>query len=137
MLPKRLTAVTDEDLMDLLAEYARWLDHVGALLFLQEIDERNAEETLAALQAGAYEVAVQEIGGSRRSEASVTRAKAIRDSDPEVDNARAELRQTYAWRKGLQNLYTSLERGSFLLSREITRRIGREGVDTRHARLAM
>jgi hypothetical protein len=116
--------------MDLLAEYNRWGDHIGGQLFLQEIDERYGEEQLAELQAKSYAQA----SGKTGSDASVTRAKALRDLDPEVEAARTELRETYARRKALQYLAHVLEQNAFLLSREITRRSGRAEMDVRAER---
>jgi hypothetical protein len=129
-LPKRLTAISDDSLMDLLAEYNRWADHVGGQLFLQEIDERYGEEQLAELQAKSY----AQVSGKSGTDASVTRAKALRDQDPEVEAARSELRETYARRKALQWLASVLDSNAKLLSREITRRVGRSELDVRAER---
>lgn len=62
----------------------------------------------------------------KASEASVTAAKARRVVDPEVQRVREQELQVYARRKMMQAMHASLERKSFIVSREITRRTGGE-----------
>jgi hypothetical protein len=129
-----VTALNDESLVDLLADYNSWLAHIGGNLFLQEVDVRYAEAKLVELEGYSTEAAFSEIGGKSGSDSSVTRAKALRDTQPEVLRERAELRESKAKRDALTYLHGVLEKDSWLLSRELTRRIGREKMDVRAER---
>ncbi len=132
-LPKQLVRLRDESLMELLAEIHAWMAHVGGMLFLQEIDERFHQEELDRMLAQAYESASGQMG-EKKSETSVTRAKALRELDPDVQEAKSELRETKGKVQALEYLHSVLERNSFLLSRELTRRLGRVDKEVRTAR---
>lgn len=106
--------------MGLFVALTRWTDHLSVAVAEAEIEERAAEAVLSKAQAL---VLIGNWQGGR--DERVTMAKAQRDIDPEV-----ELRQELfdvAWRKRkmLQTLYTSTERDAAVVSRELTRRVGR------------
>ena len=129
-----MTALNDESLVDLLAEYNSWLAHIGGQLFMQEVDVRYSEAKLVEFEGWSTAGAFAEIGGKSGSESSVTRAKALRDTDSEVLRERAEMRESKAKRGALEYLHGVLEKDSWLLSRELTRRVGREKIDVRAER---
>lgn len=68
---------------------------------------------------------VRDWGGTSKDRVAV--AKAQRLSDPNVQEAKTKELQAYASRKMLQALFASLEREAFIVSRELTRRVGGQG----------
>lgn len=115
--------------MQLFARYVAWENYISEELVRAEIEENRAE--------GAYKVAeARFIAGyeSDRKSGVVTEAKAAAKDDPVV--ARADQRRliAYANRKVLGVQQESLARTSAFISRELTRRVGREPVERRNAR---
>lgn len=104
----------------------QWVEYVGSALVAAEIDEKYAVsrfERHKALSAVA-----------NKSEKTVTAAKAAAYQDPEFLAAEEEVNQTYAYRKLLDSLYAATDRKCQVLSRELTRRVGREPRDSRASR---
>ena len=122
-LPQRITEWSDEELMELMTRKVRWMDHISGVLGLQEVDERYADSAYDLIWAT---VLADAATGRPKSESSVTLAKADTTMHPNVVAARDHKNLVYARRKVIQMLYDRLERDSFLLSRELSRRIGRE-----------
>lgn len=130
-LPEGVTDLDEPKLMELFVQLNHWANHLGAELAMAEIDERAAEHALAMAEASALVLA----WGQRQSkEDTVTLAKAQRESDPGVIKARDELQVIYAKRKLLQAIQSSAEKDAALVSRELTRRVGRADRDFREAR---
>jgi hypothetical protein len=120
-VPARPTELHDDTLMEMWATLTAWQDHVAGVLGLCEIDERACDSI--------YDMAFAEIlsglAPSKRSEGSVTVAKAEASQHPQVTDAKNKLDLAYARRKVMQMMAENLERDVFLLSRELTRRQGR------------
>lgn len=86
------------------------------------MDERFAAqrvERLAALQQ------IKNKGGS------VSAMKASTWADEDFGAAKEAEQEAYAYRKLVEALYNSVEKDSFVVSRELTRRIGRNDRDKR------
>lgn len=64
----------------------------------------------------------------------VTLAKARRDVDPVVVAQQESYQAARAYRKLVETMFESCERGAQLLSRELSRRIGMHGKDVRMQR---
>lgn len=88
------------------------------------MDEKEAEAELDVRRARVL------IAG--KSERSVSAAKARADEAPEVVEARKSLNVVYAVRKLTETVYDALERDVFLVSRELTRRMGRMDKEIRY-----
>lgn len=71
---------------------------------------------------------VRNYGGGKDS---VTAAKAARANDPAVLRAEERLLFAYALRKVLTARHEAFERDAFAVSRELTRRLGRDPVERR------
>lgn len=119
-LPLKITDLTDDKLMGLFVALTRWTDYLAGAVAEAEIEERAAEAVLNKAQAL---VLLRDWGGGR--DERVTLAKAQRDIDPEVEK-RQELYDTaHAKRKMVTVLFSSTERDAAVVSRELTRRVGR------------
>ena len=96
------------------------------------------EHAEAAAVLSAWNSAGTTVGpkGGIRSDFTATVAKAQRDTDPNVVAKRSELHDVKASRKRAQTVRDSAERVSQLLSRELSRRIGRDPVDRRAGRFS-
>jgi hypothetical protein len=69
-----------------------------------------------------------------KNEKSVTAQKAAAASDEEVLDADAEYRKNYAVRKLTEAIYSGADRKAAVVSRELTRRIGRSDRESRVTR---
>lgn len=119
-LPIRLSDRTDDQLMQLFVALTRWTDHLAGRVAEAEVDERAAEAVLNKAQSL---VLLSNWSGAR--DERVTMSKAQRDVDPEVEKRQAEFDNRHAFRKMLSVLYSSTERDAAVVSRELTRRVGR------------
>jgi hypothetical protein len=106
--------------MTLFVALTRWTDHLGTAVALAEIEERAAEAVLSKAQSLVF---LRDWGGSRDDR--VTVAKAQRDVDPVVEERREMYDVAHAHRKMMSVLFTSTERDASVVSRELTRRVGR------------
>jgi hypothetical protein len=92
------------------------------------VDEKSCADTLEAHKALS---AVRNNG-----EKTVTAAKAKAYEDPEYVAAQDAKTTAYAYRKMLQAVYDSADRKNTLLSRELTRRVGRGDREARAGRMS-
>lgn len=127
-LPLKITELNDDKLMGLFVALTRWTDYLAGAVAEAEIDERSAEAILTKAQAL---VLLRDWGGGR--DERVTMAKAQRDIDPEVEKRQALYDTAHAKRKMMAVLFTSTERDSAAVSRELTRRVGRREDHDRRA----
>lgn len=119
-MPIKVSDLTDDRLMALFSALTRWTDYLAGHVALAEVEERSAEAILNKAQAL---VLLRDWGGSRDDR--ITVAKAQRDVDPEVEERQEGYDRRHAYRKMVQVLFTSTERDTALVSRELTRRVGR------------
>lgn len=111
--------------MTLFSEYVSWENYLSTLVGEYESEEEVAESRKIVAEA----VAMSGSGGN------VTTKRVNRDSDPAVIKAR----QAYTQARAMRHAYTiqrdSVSRTSQFISRELSRRIGRDPVERRAARL--
>jgi hypothetical protein len=125
-LPEDLTDLGDADLMALFVQLTRWAEYVGTQVAAAEVDEKAAEESLARLRALASIRA--------EGEKSVTAKKARAYEDADVLAAEEHKRTAYAYRRMVSALYEATDRKAQVISRELTRRVGREPREARRDR---
>ena len=127
-LPEDLTALGDEQLMELFTVYVRWLEYVGMRKVRAEV---LAKEAAAALQRGQAAAMQRSALGS---EERVTFAKAARDLDPDVQTFETYFMTNDAYARALGTSYDGAERKVSLVSRELTRRTSAEPYERRSHR---
>lgn len=101
-------------------EQIEWLNYLTSLLVEAESDEADAEADLKLLEAH-----------HMLSADKLWAARAARDADPEYVTAKNTYRAARARRKALQMAGEARERSANFLSRELSRRVGREPVNRR------
>jgi hypothetical protein len=112
--------------MSLMAQTTEWLAYMGATLAAAEVDESSAADAVDKHKA---------LSAVLNADAkTVTAAKAQAWTDDEFVAAKARLSEAYAYRKMLGALYEATDRKAVLLSREVTRRVGREPREQRVGR---
>jgi len=127
-IPLDLTDLHDKRIMELFALYVAWNNFFDVQRVTSEIEEANAETDLKVLEAVSLAS-----GWEGPKESRITVLRAERDMDPEVMAARSRFDQAKARRKMMGVLCGNMERGAALLSRELSRRIGRAPVEGRAA----
>ena len=119
----------DVYLMEAFAKAVGWQNFAATIAVEAEVREAQAEMDLATEEA---KVMIRMWTGAK--EDRVTIAKAQRDQDPDVLAAQTALGLVKASRKRAQTVRDNAERIASLVSRELTRRVGRDPVDRRTAR---
>ena len=122
-LPWDITDVSDSLLMEHFSKQLAWQNFFATQVAQAEIDEADAEAQLKTQEA------VIMLTGKK-----VTEARAERDVDENVIAARSTYLVAKAKRKMLQVTMENRERCANLISRELTRRVGREGNQRRSDR---
>jgi hypothetical protein len=124
-LPRDLADVPDRPLMELFSTYVQWNNYLDVIFVDAEVAEAQAETNVKIYEATSM------TGWDPKDK--VTFARAERDADPEMVRLRREFEQAKAYRKMLGVMSNNMERGAALLSRELTRRVGRAPVEGRLA----
>ena len=127
-IPLNLPDLHDKRVMEIFALYVAWNNFLDVQRVTVEIEEANAETDLKLLEATSMAA-----GWEGPKESRITVLRAERDIDPEVVAARSRFENAKARRKMLAVLCGNMERGAALLSRELTRRVGRAPVEGRSA----
>ena len=125
-LPRDLTIVSDQKLMTLFSEYVTWQNYAATKLAEAEIEETKADAAVRYVEATAMAQA--------QPSAKVTQTKAKMTAVPEIAKARDRAIDAYATRKMVAVIYANCDRCVALISRELTRRVGREGPERRQNR---
>ena len=128
-VPLDLADVSDSDLMEELREHTEWANHLGAELVLAEITEESAQTIFERMKTET----MLRLEPAYKGE-TMTERKARAGLSVEVREAEDEFLAAKAYRKVLANIYESAERKASNISREITRRVGRDGPDRRSMR---
>lgn len=110
--------------MEHFSKQLAWQNYLATQVAQAEIIEAEAEAHLKTQEA------LVMLNGSKK----VTEARAERDVDSNVVEARGEYLTAKAKRKLLQVTMENRERCVNLISRELTRRVGREGNSRRNDR---
>jgi hypothetical protein len=114
--------------MALFVGLTRWTDYVGSEFAIAEVEEHSAEVVLE--KAKALGLLANWAGGK---EDRTTIAKAEAANSPAVVEWQSEYDVLYAKRKMLGMLYAKAERDAALVSRELTRRVGKRENNDRRA----
>jgi hypothetical protein len=126
-IPLDITVISDAHLMSLNTQYIAWWNYAATKLVECEIEERKADAHVRRVEA-MYMLQAP-------IDAKVTVTKAEMEQVEEIQQARDRFLEAYALRKMTNVMYTNCERVvTNLLSRELTRRIGRDGPERRQAR---
>lgn len=121
--------VDDEALMELFAKAVSWQNFAASVAVESEVREADAEQALATEEAS---VMIRSWTGAKEDRVTISRAQ--RDVDPTVQEALKSLHAIKAARKRAQTVRDNAERIASLVSRELSRRIGRDPVERRNAR---
>lgn len=125
-LPEDLTETSDSALMSLFRELTEWQGYMGSRLAVAEVDEQSYESELRTREA--------QSAALNTSAKNVTQAKAAVFTDPDYIAAREAKEHAYAYRKIMASVHDATEKKTTLVSRELTRRVGRDPREGRNAR---
>lgn len=109
--------------MELFVQLLHWNEYIGVELAAAEIDERHSEMAVEKMKA------ISNI--KHKNEKTATAAKAMVFEDPAFVEAQEKLDEDYAKRKLIAMLYSNSEKAANLVSRELTRRTGRNDKENR------
>ena len=122
--PSDLAELSDDGLMEAFGEWTAWAGYLAGIFAVAEIDEEVAESYLKQVEAVA-------LISANPSKGEVLKARASQTMSDEVVAAREAYQKAYAYRKLTGVLYSNAERNQALVSRELTRRVGREPAERR------
>jgi hypothetical protein len=126
-LPVDLADIDDAKLMELFSLYVSWQNYIAVRVAQAEIAEAEAQTKLTVDQATAL---VKSWTGTKEDRVAVARAE--RELHPEVREQQDRYNTARAHRKMLTTLAENMERAAMVVSRELTRRVGRENTERRH-----
>lgn len=125
-LPRDITELDDDELMELFVSLTSWNDYIAPQLAVAAIDERECDRYVSVLESTAMINNWKGGSGDR-----VTIAKHQITLDPKVIEAKKDLDEKHAYRKLVETLVQNVERDAALVSRELTRRTANSGVTNR------
>lgn len=128
VLPKDITTISDEDLMEMYTKFVAYSDWVNTQLSCAVIDEKDLERRIEYAEARCF----LQLHNGKNS--TVTLLKAQVDADPEIAKLKEEHLQKYAYRKLIETMANNYDRGSSVCSRELTRRTANDTFKTRAKR---
>jgi hypothetical protein len=128
-LPRDISTISDGDLMQTFTDFVGWQNYAAAMLVTCEVAEHEADNRVRFIES---QKMLQ--SWTTSSKDSVTKVKGEVSQDPEVEKARNDALRAYAERKYTKMIYENCERSAQLLSRELSRRIGRDGTERRQQR---
>lgn len=129
-----ITLMDDSQLMSMFSKAVAWQNFADTVATEAEIREADlasqVDHAESSAVLAAWTTASSTVGprGGVRSEFTATAAKAQRDTDPDVILLREKFRSAKASRKRAQTVRDNSERLANFLSRELSRRIGRDGL---------
>lgn len=125
-LPRDITELDDEGLMDLFVQFTQWNDHLAGAHALAIINEREAQRNLDNAEAVALMNNWTGAKGDR-----ITLIKAQISAQQDIKDLAHELDIKYAFRKLIETRTLNVERDSQVVSRELTRRTSDGGLRSR------
>lgn len=128
-LPRDITSLSDEDLMELFVALTAWNDYTAVQVVFAQVDERDSQRALDMAEARA--TAANWTGG-KEDRVAITKAKVA--SDPDSAAARERLDYRHAYRKLVEAIAANLERDAAIVSRELTRRTSSSPITRRSSR---
>jgi hypothetical protein len=123
-IPINITDVSDDILMRLFVEFTGWQNYAATQFAEAEVEEERASARVRFLEATGM---VRSFGGKTK----VTEVRAEIAVEPDVVKAKDEELAAYARRKLTKVIYDNCERSVFVVSRELSRRIGAAGSERR------
>jgi len=132
LLPSNLDELHDRDLMEVYTEFMAWVSYTKTQLVQAEIDEEQEEHQCKLIEST---ILISQWGNDAKTD-RVTLARARRDVDPKVVDQQLKYQTARAYRKLVEALFESCERGAQLLSRELSRRIGLHSKEQRVSRFS-
>lgn len=132
LLPSDLDDLHDRDLMCLYTEFMSWVSYMKGQLVQAEIDEDQELHQCKLIEST---ILITQWSSDNKAD-RVTLAKARRDVDPKVVECQTKYETARAYRKLVEVLFESCERGAQLLSRELSRRIGLHSKEQRTSRFS-
>lgn len=125
-LPEDLTEITDGELMRLLAAYTTWAEYAAAVVARYAIDE---ERLAADLEREKARAALR-----HQDHKSVAAQRSAALCDPAVEKLDEEYQGARARRKFSEVVMNGADRKGAVVSRELTRRVGRHDREARTGR---
>jgi hypothetical protein len=116
-LPRDITELDDEGLMDLFVQFTQWNDHLAGAQALAIINEREAQRALDNAESAGM---IKNWTGAKGDRVALIKAQIA--ATQEVMDLQHELDIKYAFRKLIETRTLNVERDSQLVSRELTRR---------------
>ena len=139
IIPEELTELSDADLMTLFSKWTQWMNYTAAQLAIAEVDERFAEKVVEKFQAisliterGALYGDKSTTSAEKANATTYLKAKAWEDSV--YVEARDAVEEAYAYRKLIKLKYDEADKNTALVSRELTRRVGRNDREGRNSK---
>ena len=116
-LPRDITELDDEGLMDLFVQFTQWNDHLAGAHAIAIINEREAQRNLDTQEAASM---LRHWTGAKGDRVALIKAQIA--STTEVKDLQHDLDVKYASRKIIETRTLNVERDSQVVSRELTRR---------------
>lgn len=126
-IPDNITDVSDALLMETFSRFVQWLNYAATQFAEAEVVEERVTAHLKYIEATAMLTL-------NPAQGKVTVAKAEMTASQEVERAKQEVLNAYAVRKMTGVMVENCERSASLISRELTRRVGREPLERRQQR---
>ena len=129
-IPDDVTIISDERLMQIFLRFVAWQNFAATEFAAAEVEEERWDRHVKFLEAQHMVLNWQ----SAKDKVTVARAQMA--MDPEIDKAKNKQLEAYANRKMRQVVYDNCVASAAALSRELTRRLGRDAVERRAGRWA-
>ena len=126
-IPTNITDISDDILMKLFVEFTGWQNYAATQFAEAEVEEERADAKVRFLEASGM---VRAYGPKTK----VTEVRAEIAVEPAVVKAKSDALNAYARRKLTKVVYDNCERSVFVVSRELSRRIGAAGSERRVSR---
>jgi hypothetical protein len=127
-IPDDVTIISDERLMQIFFRFVAWQNYAATEFAAAEVEEERCDRYVKFLEAQHMVLNWQ----SARDKVTVARSQMA--LDPEIEKAKQDQMSAYALRKMRQVVYENCVASAAAVSRELTRRLGREAVERRTAR---
>jgi len=132
ILPRDITELPDEDLMDLFVHYTQWNDHLAGAYAIAVVNEREAESLLKGTEA---ELLLTNWTGAKGDR--ITYIKAQIQASDKIKKLVHDLDTKYAIRKLIETRTQNIERDANVVSRELTRRTSDGGLRSRQRKFTV
>ena len=123
-LPRNITELGDEDLMELYTQFVAYSDFINTQLSCAIIDEKELERRIELAEATTFL-------NMTTSTSKVTLVRPQVASNKDVVELKEEHMQKFAYRKLIETMANNYDRGSSVCSRELTRRTSNDHFKTR------